>query len=442
MNTPPTSATTNATSWNVRKKGFLASRGLFMARSSLPRFVGNRGEICHAPRVPPFSFRRVLVVSVLAAALVGASCKPKDTAPEAPKKAEKEPGVDVALSPAALEAAGIVVAKAASEPRRSNVTVVGVVDFAPARVARVGPNIAGRVGTLLVMPGQRVTKGAVVATLEGVEVGRARADWAAAKSRLELAEVEVAREEKMLAAGASSERSLQAARTDKRLAESDLRAAEGRLATFGVRGSEGPVSSTVPLVSPIAGTVLEVKARVGQPVGATDTLVVVGETTEVWLTVDVYERDLGKVHVGDEVRATSIAFPDREVVGRVDYVDTVVDPERRVMRARVVLPNADGLLKPGMSATARIVGAPELVDGGAATVVTVPRGAVQAIDGAPFVFVEKEKGKYEMRAVERGQDLPGKAEIVRGLAAGEPVVTEGSFILKSEVLREQMGSND
>jgi cobalt-zinc-cadmium efflux system membrane fusion protein len=72
----------------------------------------------------------------------------------------------------------------------------------------------------------------------------------------------------------------------------------------------------------------------------------------------------------------------------------------------------------------------------------VPRGAIQTIDGAPFVFVEKAKGKYEMRAVERGQDLAARVEILHGLLAGEPVVSEGSFILKSEVLREQMGSND
>lgn len=369
-------------------------------------------------------------------------CKSKETPSEAPKKAEKEPGIDVALSAGALEAAGLTVVRSLREPRLSSVTVVGVVDFSPSRVAKIGPNISGRVGAILVAPGQKVAKGAMVATLEGVEVGRARTDWASAKSRLDMANVEVAREEKMLAAGASSERSLQAARNEKRVAESELRAAEGRLSTFGVRGAEGPVSSTVPLVSPIAGVVLEVKARVGQPVGATDTLVVVGETTEVWLTVDVYERDLGKVRAGDSVRVISVAFPDREIQGRVDYVDTVVDPERRVMRARIVLPNTDGTLKPGMSATARVLGAPEVHDGGTADVVTVPRGSIQTIDGAPFVFIEKAKGKFEMRAVERGQDLAARVEILHGLLAGEPVVSEGSFILKSEVLREQMGSND
>jgi cobalt-zinc-cadmium efflux system membrane fusion protein len=390
----------------------------------------------------PASRWRGLALALILAASLASACKPKEAPSEAPTAAAKEPGVDVALAPVALEAAGIVVVPVGTQPRRSNVTLVGLVDFSPSRVARVGPNISGRVGSVLVAPGQVVARGAVVATLVGVEVGRARADWASAKARLDLASIVVEREEKMNDAGASSDRNLQTARNEKRQAEAELRAAEGRLSTFGVRGAEGPVSSTVPLVTPLAGTVLEVHARVGQPVGATDTLVVIGETTEVWLSVDVYERDLAKVHEGDEVRVSAIAYPDATFVGKVDHVDTTVDPERRVLRARIVLPNADGRLKPGMSAVARVLGAPETADGGALSVVTVPRGAVQTIDGAPFVFVEKGKGKFELRAIERGQDLEGAVEVLHGLVAGEPVVSAGSFILKSEVLREQMGSND
>ncbi len=380
----------------------------------------------------------------VALGVAAGACKPREAGEHGAKKAAKEEGVDVALSPGALAAAGIVVTPATTQPRRSSVTLVGLIDFSPSRVARIGPNIPGRVGSVLVAPGQKVAQGAVVATIVGAEVGRARADWASAKARVDLAGLELAREEKMLDAGASSDRSLQAARNEQRQAASELRAAEGRLATLGLgaRGAEGPISSTVPLVTPLAGTVLELHARIGQPVSATDTLVVVGETTEVWLSVDVYERDLARVHVGDEVRASSIAYPDVTFTGKVDQLDASVDTERRVLRARIVLPNRDGALRPGMSAIARVLGAPETADGGALSVVAVPRGAVQTIDGAPFVFVERSRGKFELRAIERGQDLEGKVEVLRGLAAGEPVASEGSFILKSEVLREQMGSND
>ena len=92
-----------------------------------------------------------------------------------------------------------------------------------------------------------------------------------------------------------------------------------------------------------------------------------------------------------------------------------------------------------MTATARILGALE-GDGGTARV--VPRHAVQTVDGQPFVFVEHTPGKYEMRPVERGSEIEGDVEITRGLRGDETVVVDGSFILKSEALKSQMGAND
>jgi cobalt-zinc-cadmium efflux system membrane fusion protein len=174
-------------------------------------------------------------------------------------------------------------------------------------------------------------------------------------------------------------------------------------------------------------------------VGPTDTLIVVGETSQVWLAVDIYERDLSRVKVGDEVVASSVAYPERTFTGTVDQLASVVDPERRVLEARIVLSNPDSMLKPGMTATARIVGVPEA---GAPPVISVPRGAIQTIDGQPFVFVQLGDGKFRLNAIDRGADLDSGVEVKQGLIGDETIVTEGSFILKSEVLRAQMGSND
>ncbi len=373
----------------------------------------------------------------LALALAGVgtpSCKEK--APE-PAKDPKEEGVDVKLAPKALAAARLSTAVPRIVPRRASVTAAGKVDFVPSRVARVGPPIAGRVGQIPVVVGQKVGRGAVLVTLDSVDVGRARADFAAAKTRLEQTKAEVERETRMLAGGATSERAVLLAQTDQAQAQNALRATEDRLATLGIGAAAS--GQSVSLVAPISGTVLQVNARVGQPVGPTDTLVVVGETEQVWLSVDVYERDVGKVHAGDEVRVTSIAFPGRVFDGKVDQLGAVVDAERHVLDARIVLSNVDGALKPGMTATARIL-AEALGDGGTALV--VPRHALQTFDGQAFVFVQREVGKYEMRPVERGAELDDDVEIVRGVSTGEVVVVDGSFILKSEALKAQMGAND
>ena len=367
--------------------------------------------------------------------MVVSACK--QASEPAPPNAKQDPGVDLTLSPRSLQAAKLATGKPARVPRRSSLTVAGSVDFVPSRVARIGPQISGRVASVPVAPGQAVGRGALVVTLDSVDIGRARADFLEAKSQLNLAESEVAREDRLIDAGASSERALQSARTSLDLARVSVSAAGDRLHTLGAAPGQG--SSSFSLVSPIAGKVLEVKARLGQPVGPTDTLIVVGETSQVWLAVDIYERDLARVHAGDDVVATAIAYPDRTFAGTVDQLASVVDPERRVLEARIVLHNPDGALRPGMTATARILAVPEP---GAPLVVSVPRGALQTIDGQPFVFVELGSGKFELRAVERGAELDQGIEIKQGLTGDETIVTEGSFILKSEVLRAQMGSND
>ena len=230
------------------------------------------------------------------------------------------------------------------------------------------------------------------------------------------------------------------AEAEKSFATSELRAAETRLQALGSGAGGG---GGLALTSPMDGTVLEVRARIGQPVGSTDTLVLVGGIDPVWLRVDIYERDVAQVHTGDEARVTTIAYPDRVFSGHVDYVASALDPERRTLDARIVLDNADGALRPGMTAAARVVGklaAP--VDGGTATVITVPRSAMQTIDGQSFVFVEKEARKYELRGVERGSEIENEVEVLRGLTGAEKIVVAGSFILKSQILKDQMGTND
>jgi membrane fusion protein, heavy metal efflux system len=216
-----------------------------------------------------------------------------------------------------------------------------------------------------------------------------------------------------------------------------------------------------------------VRARLGQPVSATDTLVVVGEVDSLWLRIDVYERDVGRVGLGDTARIVTLAYPNRIFEGRVEQLGTAIDTERHVLDARIVLANPDGALRPGMTATARILGRPlaslsagsnvavAAMDAGSvdaqtarsaepANVVSVPKSAIQTIDGQPFVFIaktaESELGKkpaqFELRAIERGAELENEVEILRGLSGGESVVIDGAFILKSELLKSQMGTND
>ncbi len=386
-----------------------------------------------------------------------AACRDKkvDPPPDPPKAEE-----DVVLTPEALQSAGVTTAKARLEPRRTSVAVTGLLDFVPNRVARVGPLIDGRITSIRVDPGQTVPKGAILAREESVDVGRARSDYLSSQVKVAFAERERQRQYRLADGGLTTGQDVLNAENERNLADLEKRAAAERLRAVGVQvdsskadtSGQGDPGTGVALTTPLGGLVLEVNARLGQAVKASDTLFVVGDIERVWMIVDVYERDLARVHVGDEARARVLAYPDRIFSGKVDYVGGVVDAVRRAVQARIVLENPDGALRPGMSTTAHIYGAAGAVGTGVTAAkdasaeepmaLVVPRGAIQTIDGQPFVFVAKGAGKFELRAVERGADVENETEITRGLGAGETIAVEGTFILKSEALREQMGKND
>jgi cobalt-zinc-cadmium efflux system membrane fusion protein len=397
--------------------------------------------------------RRFLAVVLACAALGAPGCKEKKVE-AAPENIKAE--ADIVLTGEALEAAGLEIGTARLVPRRSNVVVAGTLEFVPNRVARVGPLIDGRISSIRVDPGQKVTPGTVLATVESVEIGRARADFMSSQVKMEFAERERQRQYRLADGGLTTGQNVVNAETERQLADLESRAAAERLRAVGVRTEDmraagagsGRPSTGMTLTTPLGGLVLDVNARIGQAVKASDTLFVVGEIDKVWLIVDVYERDLARVHVGDDARARVVAYPDRVFSGKVDYVGGVVDPVHRAVAARIVLDNPDGALRPGMSASSHIFSslvASGGVDAGVvpdAQVLAVPHEAVVTMDGQPFVFIEKEKGKFLMRAVERGTDVEGETEITKGLAAGDKIAIKGTFILKSEALREQMGKND
>jgi membrane fusion protein, heavy metal efflux system len=380
-----------------------------------------------------------------------ASCKPAAVEPTRDSASKKEIGVDVELSAGAFDAARLATSVVSMLPRATTVVAIGSLDFAQSKVARIGPLLEGRMVSLNVKTGDHVRAGAVLATMESLDIGRTRADYLGALARRERADIELSREKQLMVQKLTTERDLVEAETERKLADLGVRAASERLHAVGIDargiGSSAKAmapSTTVSLTTPVAGEVMEALARVGQPVRASDTLFVVGSIDELWLEIDLYERDLNRVHDGDAARIVAVSFPGRVFEGRVDHIHAVIDREKRVVRVRIVLPNPDGLLRPGMSATARISAEAKSLagDAGDAAIAVIPRSAIQSIDGQPFVFVQKRAGAYELRAVEKGVEYEALVEIVRGLSERETIVVDGAFILKSEVLREQMGKND
>ncbi|MCB9685992.1 MAG: efflux RND transporter periplasmic adaptor subunit [Alphaproteobacteria bacterium] len=352
---------------------------------------------------------------------------------------EHEAGV-VELSPEALASARIVVAEAEEGTLEGGMSLPARVALDPRKEAIVSAWIAGQVDTIAVRPGDSVKRGQDLAQVQSPELGEAVAAFRTAKARDDAADARLERLRRLEADGVSSRAQVLEAEADHAEAEGSLEAAEERLRILGVPMDVGDphagehFPSRVPVKSPIAGTVLEANASVGQRVEPGQALFRVGDLDHVWLLLDVYERDLSAVREGQTVRFAIEAWPDERFEGPVAQVGDWIEPDARTVEVRVVVDNPDHKLKPNMFATADLAVQREAERG-----IVLPADAIQRIDGTDVVFVEQEVGHFAARPVAVAERSAERVRLSSGLKPAERVVTEGAFALKSELAKGELG---
>lgn len=357
---------------------------------------------------------------------------------------EEESGM-VRLTAAQIAAAKLEIAVAETRSVAGELGSNGEVVAPDDGVARVGAKVAGRVTRFTAGVGDHVKRGQVLASLDSPELGRAKADYIAAVAAMTVTRQTADREEQLFQRKISSERDWRDAEAAAVRARADKEAAEVRLHTLGVSDAQlkrvnasDHLASAIGIAAPIEGVVVEREASLGQMLEPGDPMFVLMDLRTVWILADIYERDLAQLAIGHGVEARVAAWPERTFAGKVTSIGAVVDRRSRTVKVRVVLPNADGALKPGMFASVTVSGAV----GDARDGLFVPAAAVQRDGDGSIVFVPAGEGEYQLREVEIGTRTPAWVEITRGLAAGERVVTTGSFQLKSEARRESFGGHE
>ncbi len=318
----------------------------------------------------------------------------------------------------------------------ANATIEAAAD----RQARVGTRTAGRVTRIQAELGQHVEKGDVLATVDSPELGRAKADYLAALAGSRVARGSATREKTMFDQGISSERDWREAEAAAIKAEAEKEAAENRLHALGVGEAGLPrvvkhYTSSIAITAPIDGVVVERDLTLGQMVESSDTLFVVMDLAEVWILVDVYERDLSQVALGQAASVRVGAYPEREFRGSVTNIGAVVEPKTRAVKVRLVLANPKGELKAGMFATVTIEG----TTGEARQRLLAPAAAMQRDGQRVIAFVPRGGRDFEAREVKVTRELGEWVEIAAGLTDGETVVTAGAFLLKSELKKGELG---
>lgn len=345
------------------------------------------------------------------------------------------------LKPEEIQAAGIKTEDLAEQEVSEQLTVTATIRPNQDRIAHVAPRVAGRIVKVQANLGDAVKAGQTLAVLDSLDVGEAHSAYLQAVTQHAVAKADFERAEKLHTDQIIAAKDHLRAHAEYEKSKAALAAAGDRLRMLGVNpapGADGKAVSTFPLITPFAGTVIEKHAILGELAQPDKQLFTVADLSTLWIEANLFEKDLGRVKLGADAEVTVAAYPDQAFRGKLTYVAAVVDTETRTVQARVEVANPEGRLKPEMFATAAISTNGTRGKEAKVKALVLPEEAVVLMQGQSTVFVE-EHGGFEPRAVELGDRLRGRVVVKNGLAAGDKVVTAGTYALKARIQKSQLG---
>jgi len=406
------------------------------------RFLSPRLDwrIMSAPRHP------VRITSwLLAGALVtgtGCDSSPSNAVVPKPSPDAGAAGV-VVLSAEDSSRVGLVVQPVARSEFRTHREFSAIVQPNQRAMADITTLVRGRVVDVYADLGQQVEANALLAILYSSELGLAQSGYLKSRAKLHVAEQAYARAKFLLQEKVIGEAEAQRRKAELLSMQAEAHEARDHLKLLGMNDEEfrrldqsRTIRSHVPIVAPFAGRIIGRNLTRGEVVETTEKLFVVADLSEVWVRANIPEKDIPFVHSvhasgGTQADVRINAYPKEIFRGTITYVGDVLDPATRTMQLRLELPNPEGRLKPEMFATIRLYSEPQ------PDRLALPESALQRDHDRTFVFVRRNESEYEVRDVQIGESNGTLTTILGGLIEGDPVVTQGAFVLKSELLKKQ-----
>jgi cobalt-zinc-cadmium efflux system membrane fusion protein len=339
----------------------------------------------------------------------------------------------IAMTAAQIQANGIALDTAGPATLRQRLHLPAQVKVDAERTVALAAPAQGIVRAVLVSPGAVVRKGQALVTIQSPDVASWRAEAARAHRRLALARTTYRREKALWDERISARQDYEAAATAVQEAEIAAQAATQHLAALGIDPGRA-VSGSVTVRAPIAGVVVEKPAVAGQAVDDMKPLVTIADLSHVWVEAAVPADSLDQVGTGMAAKISVGTQPD-EIDGTVAFLGPVLGETTRMATARIVLPNRDARLRPGMLASVDLLGPQERAP------VTVASDAIQTIHEHSVVFVRTAAG-FQARDVVPGASDGKRTAIARGLESGAVVAAGGSFLLKADLGKSEAGHDD
>ena len=307
--------------------------------------------------------------------------------------------------------------------------LTGAVAYNSFHTTPVITQVSGPVSRVVVVPGQTVTQGQPMLYVASPDYSQLRTNYLKAKDAYALAQKANARAQDLYQHQAIAEQNVEQAQSAEVQAGGDLAAAQAALKVMGITDPDelvkAPPSFEVPVKAPISGLVVEQDVSAGQLIQpGTTQCFMISDVSSVWVLVNVYQKDLPYVRVGDAVEIQTDTYAEA-FHGRIAYVAASLDPATRTLQARIDTNNPGEKLKKDMYVVATVNA------GAIKNAIALPDAAVlRDTENQPFVYAGAGANQFGRRSVTLGESLNGQTEITSGLRAGDQVVGNGSIFLQ------------
>jgi multidrug efflux pump subunit AcrA (membrane-fusion protein) len=317
---------------------------------------------------------------------------------------------------------------------------------------RVGVVSEGRVEKVYFNLGDSVKQGQVLARIHSHDVHDIRAAYAnavAERMRLQAAEAlaqkNYDRSQRLYALKAESVSQVEMAKQELVNAQSATREADtivlreethlteilGVQADVLIDNSDD--ADLIPVKAPAGGRILQKNVTPGSTISPSTDAFVIGDLSRLWMLASVDAATLFRLHLRQATTVTLADVPEASYTGKITNLGQEYDPVTRLMQVRIEIDNPDNRLRPEMLASA------EFATGAGIPTVLVPQEAIQQVNGQDVVFVRVAVDRFRVQAVQTGENARNKVRILQGLKPGEQVITQGSFIAKSQLLKSSIG---
>jgi cobalt-zinc-cadmium efflux system membrane fusion protein len=388
----------------------------------------------------PIMKKTLLGVMVLVFLVSFSSCGKGEEANHEEETHEKKDANLVQLK--STETANIRIEEVSLRSLENVLQVPGNVQFNENKLAHVGSRVPGRVVEVRANLGDKVKQGDSLAIIDSTELGTAQSEYLKAKANFLAQEKAYERAKKLLEGKAISLGEYQKREAEYMTVRAEFKAAEDKLHLLGLSeaevkriGSEHVINSKVAVRAPFSGTVVERHATLGEVIEPAANLFTLADLSTLWVIADLPEKDITLAKTGLPVEIKVSSYPDEVFKGTVAYIADQIDPSTRTVKVRTEVDNSLGKLKPEMFATIFIT--TQIMS----DVLAIPQEAVQTDGNKKIVFIDKGNGGFEKREVSLGNQVDSFYQVVSGVKPGERIVTKGSFLLKSEAEKGEIGGH-